>query len=391
MAQIIQIKRGLRANLPTLLAGELAICTDSKEVYAGDGSANILVGRAMSGLLSSRPAYGVQGRFFYVTSGESVGSLYLDTGTAWAKVNVTDLDEVSDGSTYGRVKKTELNNGTVKQLNDGTNAVTASEAKTHINDASKHRIINDTATSSTALWSSSKINSEIYNAIRGLEWQDSVKNRNTTTPPTTNTKGDRYIVPASATGAWSGKTNQIAHWNGSAWEFYTPEVGWSVYVDDENKNYVFNSTNWVKSGEANQTVNAGAGLTGGGSSDSITINVGAGNGITVAADAVAVKAGAGIKVDSNGVGVKAGGGIDIDGNNNVRVKAGPGMRIDGGLGYLEVIGGAGLAVNDQGIHVNAGKGIFVSASDVSANIDSSSIKFDASDRMYVASVDGGTF
>ncbi len=372
MAQTIQIKRGLKANLPLLLIGETAFCTDTKEIYVGEGTYNALVGRVMMGTDAARPNAGVAGRLYYVTSGTNTGYLYLDTSSAWVKVNVTSLDEVTDGSTYGKVKKSELNNGTVKQLNDGTNVVTASEAKTHINDVNKHRVINDTATLPTALWSSSKINSEIYNAIRGLEWQDSVKSRNTTTPPTTNTNRDRYIVPASATGAWSGKTNQIAHWNGSAWEFYAPEVGWSVYVDDENKNYVYNGTNWVKSGEANQSVVAGAGLTGGGSSDNITLNVGAGDGITVATDAVAVKAGAGINVDSNGVGVKAGNGVSVDANG-VGVKLGWGLEFNTDYGVSAKCKGP-IILSNGAIALNYNEGLGL-----------------VNGELSVTKVDGGTF
>ncbi|HEX7128595.1 MAG TPA: DUF2793 domain-containing protein, partial [Rhodanobacteraceae bacterium] len=37
----------------------------------------------------------------------------------------------------------------------------------------------------------------------------SVKDRTTTTPPATPADGDTYIVGASATGAWSGKDNQV--------------------------------------------------------------------------------------------------------------------------------------------------------------------------------------
>lgn len=40
MANTIQIRRGAKSSLPTLNAGELAFCTDTKQVYIGDGSAN---------------------------------------------------------------------------------------------------------------------------------------------------------------------------------------------------------------------------------------------------------------------------------------------------------------------------------------------------------------
>jgi len=40
MAHIIQIKRGLETNLPTLSSGELAWTTDSKKCFIGDGTTN---------------------------------------------------------------------------------------------------------------------------------------------------------------------------------------------------------------------------------------------------------------------------------------------------------------------------------------------------------------
>ncbi len=339
MSQIIKIRRGTKAELVArgaLLAGEMGFCTDTKEVYIGDGTQNIFVGRVLMGTYINRPNASVPGRFYYVTEGENAGYLYIDTGEAWSKIGAQklsdltgSLDDIADGTTYGRVKKSEITNGAVSRLNDGTNTVTASQAKNHIDDATKHRVINDTATSATSLWSSQKINTEIYNAIRGLEWQDSVKNRTTTTPPTTNAEGDRYIIPSGATGAWSSKTNEIAHWNGTAWEYYTPDVGWSVYVDDEDKNYVYNTDKkWVRSGEANQNIVAGAGLTGGGQGDEITLNIGQGNGITVGPDNISVKGYKGVTVNSNGVAVNIDNeSIVYDAANGNRLKV---AVIDGG-------------------------------------------------------------
>ncbi len=50
-----------------------------------------------------------------------------------------------------------------------------------------------------------------------------VESITTTAPPGSPTVGDRYIVPAGATGAWAGFTNQIATWNGTAWIFETTD------------------------------------------------------------------------------------------------------------------------------------------------------------------------
>lgn len=77
-------------------------------------------------------------------------------------------------------------------------------------------------------------------AVVGL----SVKSRATTTPPASPADGDRYIVPAGATGAWSGKTDQIAVLINGAWEYHVPKVGWLAYVEDEDKLVVYKSTGW---------------------------------------------------------------------------------------------------------------------------------------------------
>ncbi|KJR48391.1 hypothetical protein UF75_1189 [Desulfosporosinus sp. I2] len=335
MPQVVKIKRGLKINLPTLVAGEMGFCTDTKEVYIGDGAANVLVGRAMMGTYASRPNAAVAGRFYYVSSGTNLGYVYLDDGVAWQRANVISLadltgtlDNVADGTTYGKVKATELSSGQVSRISDGTNTVTAAQARTHIDDVTKHRLINDSGTATTDLWSAQKINNEIELAKHNIEPQASVKDQNLATPPGSPVTGDRYIVAATPTGAWLTHTNHIAEWDGAAWQFYVPDVGWNLFVDDELKLYGWSGSAWVRTGGALQTVTAGSGLTGGGQADSVTLNIGAGNGITVAADAISAKPYKGITVDANGVAAN----IDAD---SIQYDAANGNRlmvvnVDGG-------------------------------------------------------------
>jgi hypothetical protein len=40
MSNTLQVKRGSKASLPTLNAGELGFCTDTHDIYIGDGAAN---------------------------------------------------------------------------------------------------------------------------------------------------------------------------------------------------------------------------------------------------------------------------------------------------------------------------------------------------------------
>ena len=79
------------------------------------------------------------------------------------------------------------------------------------------------------------------------------KDKDLTTPPGSPAAGDTYIVPAGASGVWSGHTNKIAHFYGGAWVFWTPIEGVRLWLNDEDIEYAFNGTSWV--------VNAGAGLT----------------------------------------------------------------------------------------------------------------------------------
>lgn len=53
-----------------------------------------------------------------------------------------------------------------------------------------------------------------------------VISRSLNTPPGSPVAGDRYHTGGSPTGLWSGQSNKIAVWNGSAWVFYTPLEGW---------------------------------------------------------------------------------------------------------------------------------------------------------------------
>lgn len=315
MTQTITIRRGTKSeliNYGSLELAEMGFCTDTKEVFIGDGTFNSLVGGAMKGAYEQRPGASTSGRFFFVTSGEGAGVLYFDDGITWHKVNVTSIDElkgtldnIADGINYKKVKSEDVTGGHVNKVSDGTNTATASEIKGHINNAEIHRKINDAGEGAEDLWSAKKTKNEIFNAIKGLDWQDSVKSAVVKTNPANPALHDRYIVPEHAEGAFVGKDWQIADWNGSSWDFYPPLTGWAAYVEDLNKTYTYSvDKKWVVTGGANQTVEAGKGLIGGGSLDAIIIDVGAGNGIEVSDNAVSVKTFKGVIADVNGVSVK---------------------------------------------------------------------------------------
>ena len=99
----------------------------------------------------------------------------------------------------------------------------------------------------------------------GIDWQDSVITMTLSTPPASAglTAGDRYIILATGTGDWAGHDDQITEWNGTAWEFVDLSAGQSVFVEDEDRYYVYNDTNsWVALGTVVQH-NSLTGLQGG--------------------------------------------------------------------------------------------------------------------------------
>ncbi len=84
-------------------------------------------------------------------------------------------------------------------------------------------------------------------AIRAFDalLQIAVLDRDIATPPPTPADGVRYIVAASPSGAWTGRTGAIAAYQDGAWEFYSPREGWIAWVSDENALLAFDGTSWT--------------------------------------------------------------------------------------------------------------------------------------------------
>jgi Protein of unknown function (DUF2793) len=83
----------------------------------------------------------------------------------------------------------------------------------------------------------------------------SVLSRVFTTPPVTPAEGDRYLVAASPTAAWSGQPGKLAMWLEGAWVFVTPREGWRMWVADEDQLLIYNGTTWQGSGVPSQLQN----------------------------------------------------------------------------------------------------------------------------------------
>ncbi|HVY12897.1 MAG TPA: DUF2793 domain-containing protein, partial [Alphaproteobacteria bacterium] len=74
--------------------------------------------------------------------------------------------------------------------------------------------------------------------------QISVINMTTATPPGSPAEGDSYIIASSPTGAWSGGAGKIASYY-SGWRIKTPKEGWTAWVQNLDRRYVFDGSSWV--------------------------------------------------------------------------------------------------------------------------------------------------
>lgn len=84
-------------------------------------------------------------------------------------------------------------------------------------------------------------------AIQALDAmvQPSVESRTVATPPASPLEGEAWLVPAAATGAWSGHVGELVAWQSGAWLFYDPAPGWQVYVKADKTLVVFDAGAWV--------------------------------------------------------------------------------------------------------------------------------------------------
>ena len=64
-------------------------------------------------------------------------------------------------------------------------------------------------------------------------------------PPAAPLPGEAWIVPAGATGAWAGHSNEIAAWQDGAWRYYDPAEGWQVFDRGSDALLIFSGSAWL--------------------------------------------------------------------------------------------------------------------------------------------------
>jgi hypothetical protein len=86
--------------------------------------------------------------------------------------------------------------------------------------------------------------------------QGSVKDRDLTAPPGSESDGDAYLIASGATGAWSGKDGQVAYYF-SGYYYRTPTEGWRLWVDDEDKFLIYTGSAWTEIAVASTALSYG--------------------------------------------------------------------------------------------------------------------------------------
>ncbi|WP_370211785.1 DUF2793 domain-containing protein [Roseovarius sp.] len=83
-------------------------------------------------------------------------------------------------------------------------------------------------------------------ALRQLDAvvQLAVSSASVTTPPALPEPGQRYIVPAGASGDWAGQDGALAVFEETGWAFYAPNPGWIAWVEDSARQEVFDGSDW---------------------------------------------------------------------------------------------------------------------------------------------------
>ncbi|WP_400766273.1 DUF2793 domain-containing protein [Methylosinus sporium] len=69
-------------------------------------------------------------------------------------------------------------------------------------------------------------------------------------PPSSPVDGDRYLVVATAAGAFAGKEQKVAIRLGGAWAFLAPKAGWLAFVEAEQRMLLCDGSAWIDAGLA---------------------------------------------------------------------------------------------------------------------------------------------
>lgn len=137
MARKLQIKRGKKANMPTLAEGELGFATDEKSVYIGTGTENVSVAAPLDNTMSDASENGVKNKAIKTYVDSQDAALNTAIGTKVDKVTGKGLST----NDYTTAEKDKLA-GIEGNANRYTHP--SSHPATMITQDATHRFVSDT-------------------------------------------------------------------------------------------------------------------------------------------------------------------------------------------------------------------------------------------------------
>ena len=63
-------------------------------------------------------------------------------------------------------------------------------------------------------------------------------------PPAAPIEGDAHLVPAAATGGWTGQDGNVAIFLNGGWDFIAPWAGWRLWVASDSGFAVYDGVDW---------------------------------------------------------------------------------------------------------------------------------------------------
>ena len=107
-------------------------------------------------------------------------------------------------------------------------------------------------------YTKTEIDGKLSALTSGMIHSESVEAR-TDSPPSAPHVYDTYIVGPTPTGLWTGQANNLATWDGTAWQFEAPRTNESHLVENVAETWHWNGTAWVKVAAASTGAESGAG------------------------------------------------------------------------------------------------------------------------------------
>lgn len=234
MSTTLKLKRGTynQVMLANLEQAEPAFAIDTKELYVSDGVNKHYIGSVMYGTYSQIPSNASKGKLYFATDQEV---LYIRTESEW--LNVSPSNEVNT--------KLDIALNHITDTGESHTFIDQDVTKTST-PTFKQVIITD----SPLLDNQAVTKKYVDDIVKGLDWQESVISTSVSDPSTiTPEEGDRYLILSGA-GEWTTKTNYIAVYKNSVWEYILPDKGTVVADDETGKFFLYTDTSWVDFGSA---------------------------------------------------------------------------------------------------------------------------------------------